>query len=169
MNNIIDIHSRNDYPSNQLSNFYPHIFIIDGINCGSMEGFLQSLKFKNIEEQIRVCSLSKYSANKAGQKQDWKTSQKLYWLGNTYERSSEEYQILLTRAFDSLSKNPNFCKALLNTGESKLIHSIGKNNIEETILTEDEFCRQLTRLRNNLQKQNIFKRTLSRLLLIFKS
>lgn len=45
----LDIGSGKDYPSNALSNFAPHPFVIDGVECNSMEGFLQSLKFKEPE------------------------------------------------------------------------------------------------------------------------
>lgn len=51
----MDIGSQNSYPASALSNFAPHPFIIDGIECNSMEGFLQSLKFKNPEMQKEVC------------------------------------------------------------------------------------------------------------------
>ena len=47
----LDIGSGKDYPSNALSNFAPHPFVIDGVECNSMEGFLQSLKFKEPEMQ----------------------------------------------------------------------------------------------------------------------
>ena len=47
----IDIHSKGDYPANVLSNFYPNEFELDGVRCASMEGFLQSLKFKNPKKQ----------------------------------------------------------------------------------------------------------------------
>lgn len=43
----MDIGSGSGYPSSSLSNFAPHPFVIDGIECNSMEGFLQSLKFEN--------------------------------------------------------------------------------------------------------------------------
>ena len=42
----MDIGSGKGYPSSSLSNFAPHEFVIDGITCQSMEGFLQSLKFQ---------------------------------------------------------------------------------------------------------------------------
>ena len=42
----MDISSGSSYPASSLSNFAPHPFIIDDIECSSMEGFLQSLKFK---------------------------------------------------------------------------------------------------------------------------
>ena len=40
----MDISSGSSYPASSLSNFSPHPFIIDGVECSSMEGFLQSLK-----------------------------------------------------------------------------------------------------------------------------
>ena len=43
----MEISSGAGYPASSLSNFAPHEFIIDGIKCASMEGFLQSLKFQN--------------------------------------------------------------------------------------------------------------------------
>jgi len=41
----MNIGSGNGYPSSALSNFAAHPFVIDGVHCASMEGFLQSLKF----------------------------------------------------------------------------------------------------------------------------
>ena len=38
----MDIGSGSGYPSSTLSNFAPHAFTIDGVECASMEGFLQS-------------------------------------------------------------------------------------------------------------------------------
>ena len=39
MPGIIDVYSKGEYPADALSNFYPHAFVIDGIQCASMEGF----------------------------------------------------------------------------------------------------------------------------------
>lgn len=47
----IDIHSKGKWPSNVLSNFYPHRFKFDGVWCRSMEGFLQSLKTPSLVVQ----------------------------------------------------------------------------------------------------------------------
>lgn len=47
----MDIGSGKGYPSSSLSNFAPHEFVIDGITCQSMEGFLQSLKYQDKEMQ----------------------------------------------------------------------------------------------------------------------
>ena len=53
----MDIGSGSGFPSANLSNFHPHPFVIDGVQCNSMEGFLQSLKFKEPEMQKQVCLL----------------------------------------------------------------------------------------------------------------
>ena len=47
----MDIGSGNGFPAASLSNFAPHPFVIDGVQCNSMEGFLQSLKFSDVEMQ----------------------------------------------------------------------------------------------------------------------
>lgn len=36
----MDIGSGTGYPSVALSNFAPHSFVIDGVECASMEGFI---------------------------------------------------------------------------------------------------------------------------------
>ena len=50
----MDIGSGSGYPAANLSNFHPHQFTIDGVECASMEGFLQSLKFKDPNMQIEM-------------------------------------------------------------------------------------------------------------------
>ena len=47
----MDIGSKSGYPAGALSNFSPHPFILDGVQCNSMEGFLQGLKFESKEMQ----------------------------------------------------------------------------------------------------------------------
>ena len=148
----MDIGSGNGYPDSALSNFAPHPFTIDGILCNSMEGFLQSLKFKEPAMQEQVCLLVGKAAKFKGKKKKWYRTQTLYWKGVEYKRDSEEYQELLDRAFDALAENPGFQKALLATGTATLTHSIGKTKISETVLTRSEFCSRLTKIRNRLTK-----------------
>lgn len=146
----MDIGSGKDYPSSALSNFAPHPFIMDGVECASMEGFLQSLKFSNPDMQVHVCSLVGMAAKRAGRKKNWRTTQTLYWRGVEYKRDSREYQLLLDRAYASLAQNNGFKRALLATGQATLTHSIGKNKQSETVLTQREFCSRLTVLRSQL-------------------
>ena len=122
----MDIGSGSNYPSCTLSNFAPHPFELDEVQCNSMEGFLQSLKFKDEEMQKAVCLLVGKAAKFKGKKKKWYRTQTLYWKGKAYKRDSEDYQLLLDRAYDALSQNSGFQKALLATGDAVLTHSIGK-------------------------------------------
>ena len=149
----MDIGSKSGYPSSSLSNFAPHAFVLDEVQCASMEGFLQSLKFSNPDMQVEVCKLVGITVKRRGSKKNWKTTQTLYWRGKPYKRDSEDYQKLLDRAYYALSQNASFQRALLATGNSSLTHSIGKNKINETVLTVQEFTSRLYKLRNELQQK----------------
>lgn len=143
----MDISSSNGYPSSALSNFAPHPFEIDGVKCNSMEGFLQSLKFKDPEMQKYVCSLVGHAAKMKGKDKKWWKTQTLYWQGVEYKRDSKEYQTLLNRAYMALYQNEGFKKALETSKPSILSHSIGKNKTNETVLTQAEFISRLMKLR----------------------
>lgn len=147
----MDIGSGTGYPAATLSNFTPHPFTLDGVPCNSMEGFLQSLKFKDPEMQKQVCLLTGKAAKFKGKKKKWWREQKLYWRGVEYAREGEAYQALLDRAFWALSQNKGFVKALLATGDATLTHSIGKTKKAETVLTRSEFCSRLTKIREALR------------------
>ena len=149
----MDIGSGSGWPSAALSNFAPHPFVIDGVECASMEGFLQSLKFKEPAMQVEVCKLVGKAAKFKGKKKKWWRTQTLYWQGVEYKRDSKEYQELLSRAFAELGKNTSFQKALLATGTANLTHEIGKTKISETVLTRQEFCGRLMAIRAKLQEE----------------
>ena len=91
--------------------------------------------------------------NYANQQPNWKNTNILYWLERVYDRNSVDYQLLLAKAFFAMMKNCNrFRKALIDTGSSELIHSIGKKNINETILTEEEFVTLIKKCRKYILK-----------------
>lgn len=146
----MNIGSGNGYPASALSNFAPHAFEIDGIPCASMEGFLQSLKFKSPDLQKYVCTLVGRAAKRKGANKNWRVTQTLWWRGQEIDRHSEEYQKLLDKAFSRLATNPGFCAALKASGVATLTHTIGKSNPSETVLTTSEFCSRLTKIRSQL-------------------
>lgn len=145
----MDIGSKKGYPSSALSNFAPHRFVIDGVECSSMEGFLQSLKFDKEHIQKEVCKLVGLKAKNRGKKRNkaWQRVQKLWWLGKEYDRHGREYQKLLDKAFLALLQNSKFKKALEATGNSQLTHAIGHHNESETVLTRSEFTYRLMKMR----------------------
>ena len=145
----MDIGSGNGYPESALSNFTPRNFIFEGVKCSSIEGVLQSFKFKDIPMQEYVCTLTGKCAKFKGKKKKWWQKQELYWKGVVYKRDSHEYQELLDRLYDTVYKQcANFRSALKATGKANLTHSIGKNKTTNTILTSNEFCSRLTNLRD---------------------
>lgn len=150
----MDIGSGNGFPEGSLSNFAPHAFTIDGIECASMEGFLQSLKFSSPDMQKEVCKMVGKQAKFKGKKKKWYRTQTLYWQGKPIKRDSEEYQELLDRAFAELGKNTGFQRALRASGNATLTHSMGKHKQNETVLTTQEFVSRLYKLRNALQTED---------------
>jgi predicted NAD-dependent protein-ADP-ribosyltransferase YbiA (DUF1768 family) len=150
--NELDIDSRYPYPSGELSNFAAHEFEIDNIKCASMEGFLQSLKFKDIKEQEYICSLVGKEAKRAGMNVNWKDEQVLWWRGKAISRQSNKYQELIDMAYESLGRNTEFIRALISTNNKTLTHSIGAKDPKETILTEKELCDRLTSIRDKYKR-----------------
>ena len=152
---IIDIISKGEYPADVLSNFYPREFSVDGVRCASMEGFLQSLKTRNISTQKKICALTgKEAKNYFRHKWSnlrWKLTGNLYWQGRKLKRIGKEYEALITHAYDEMGKDEIFKKALRATENATLTHSIGKQSKRKTVLTEKELITQLTRLRDTLE------------------
>ena len=232
----VNIKLRASYPGNVLSNLFPVNFVFDGVQINSIEGFLQSLKVKNVDYQKKICAMDGLEAKKISkgfvrdkgeeilywqgkmfrkdskefelllneinnarkengngvfsyQGIEIKTMQNLikslrvrddaiqrlvcksdlrdcneilsefkplydertlYWKGKPIKRNSKEYEKLLDKVYFARYMNdPTFRSALNATKGKKLIHSIGKANPEETILTEQEFIHQLEKLRDN--------------------
>ena len=153
--NKINIGYNDKWPGKWLSNFTEHHFEVDGVKCHSMEGFLQSLKFKNPIIQEHVCTLVGVKAKYKGKPKSWWKTQTLWWKGEQIDRHSQRYQDLLDRAYYSLLSNPKFAKALLATNDSMLTHAIGKSDPRKTILTIAEFISRLYILRKKLKNNNL--------------
>ena len=149
--------------SSVLSNLFPHKFlfytkgklgVFDDTHCLSMESFLQSLRVKDANLQKYICE--NYSGVTAQKLKvclrDWREDGCLYWNGIAIKRDSKTYQELITTAYDCLFEgNPVFREFVLPRFKGMhLIHSIGKDNECETLLTESEFRYQLNRLMQRL-------------------
>ncbi len=153
---MIDIGSDEEWPGAALSNFTLHRFVFENTKCASMEGFLQALKFEDPTEQPVICNLAGIAAKKRGRTRNkaWESIQKLWWKGKEFDRSGREYQELLDRAFTALSQNEAFKAALRATEESSLIHTVGKSELTKTVLTEQEFCTRLMRIREKIKQED---------------
>ena len=143
----VDIWSKSAYPADVLSNLSNNAFCFDGIECGSMEGFLQSLKYEDTDKQREICGMSGKEAKKMSVS-DWQEDQIVWWKGQTIDRQSEAFVKLATRAYQAMfSQNEQFRNALMSTKEKRLFHSRGGYDSYKTILTEREFCCILHQLR----------------------
>ena len=149
-NDIIDISFKAKGISKALSNLCPYPFTIDGIQCTSMEAFIQSLKVKDKEVQKDICSkTAAFCYNIREMHEDWRIAQKVYWKGEEIDRHSNEYIELLKRAYNALyDQSPTFRYALTLSKGYTLTHSIGCTNSNETLLTPDEYIKLLNELRN---------------------
>ncbi len=154
MMQVLDISARTSELADRLSNFVPREFTFRGVLCAGMEGALQALKTSDRAEQLRICQLIGGKAKRAGKKlAGWKLTQTLWWSGKAMQRESQEFQLFLDELFDALATNQDFVQDLLATGDAILVHTMGKADPKETVLTEAEFCSRLMRLRTKLQKQ----------------
>ncbi len=148
----VDIWSKSDYPASVLSNLCSNEFCFDGMGCGSMEGFLQSLKQTDKDKQRQICLMNRKEAKKMSST-GWQTDQVVWWKGKAINRQSEQYLQLIRRAYQSMFyQNENFSSALMSTKKMMLFHSRGESNPFKTILTEQEFCQILTELRDSHER-----------------
>jgi len=154
----MDIKLGNKYPAGTLSNLAPHKFTFRGIECNSMEGLLQGLKFKDAGMQEHICTLVGKKAKMSGKGKNWQRTQTLWWQGEPMERKSDEYADFLKEAYDCLFRqNEKARKALVATQKATLQHSIGHTKVNETILTRTEFCRLLTNIRNQINAEEFLE------------
>ena len=150
----LDIRSNGAYPSGVLSNLCSNSFRFDGMVCSSMEGFLQSLKYHDKDKQRQICQMKGGNARKRSVT-SWQTDQIVWWKGQPIDRQSDEYQLLLRRAYQTMfDQNERFRAALMSTRGFTLTHTSGEQNPFKTILTEYEFCQILTELRDNYDKRD---------------
>lgn len=150
----IDIWSKSEYPADVLSNLCSNGFRFDGMICGSMEGFLQSLKQKDKDKQRQICSMKGKNAKKMTST-GWQTDQIVWWKGNPIDRQSQDYYDFVSAAYlEMFQQNERFRTALMSTRGMKLFHTHGEQNPYKTILTERELCQILTQIRDDYDKRD---------------
>ena len=152
--NTLDIRSNGLYPSNVLSNLCSNGFRFDGMVCGSMEGFLQSLKRQDLDKQRQICSMKGGNARKMSVT-SWQTDQIVWWKGHAIDRQGKEFQSLIRQAYQAMfDQSERFRAALMQTRGMTLVHSTGESNPFKTILTSKEFCDILTELRESYDRRD---------------
>ncbi len=148
-----DICYKYNPPNNILCNFSPSFFIFDKTMINSMEGFLQSLKVKDIETQRKVCQLPGFLAKKMGnylRRSGQFDGEHLFWQGQSINRNTSEYQNILDKVYKAkYFYDKEFRETLAQSCGYTLTHKIGKTSPQETVLTEEEFINHLNELRHS--------------------
>lgn len=152
----IDIRYNASWPAFALSNAVSTPFEVDGVRCESMEGFLQSLRCEDEEEQRRVCRMSGLRAKAFGKQSDKQEGYSVrhhgvYWKGVRLERNGGEYSELLRGAYRALYRSsPEFREALEETGNRRLFYTNGSGSARNSVISEKEFTTILTTLRREI-------------------
>lgn len=153
---ILDISSNKPYPANVLSNLAPNAFIFEGYECASMEGLLQSFKFRDLAKAQQVMKLVGLDAKYAGRAGDgWKANGTLYWRTIPMSRHGSGYQNLLDNAYDALATNTEFRLALIDARRKTISHRMGHDDPNYTILTEQEFVSRIVRLITEITEHGV--------------
>lgn len=151
----LNVSSNGAWPANVLSNFAATPFTIDGVECASAEGFIQSLKFPNVDMQVHVCSFAGRAAKNKGRKasQRIKRQQKVWWQGEEFVLRSPEHLALVERALrEKFMQSKRAKRALLATRGATLTHNLGHRESPYTSLPAREFIRMLIEIRKELER-----------------
>lgn len=137
-----------------LSNLFPYEFEFRGKKLGSIEGFFQGIKFKNIEMQNMVLGYGGLPSNyiKVASDTDWKSDGIIYWQGEPILRDSQEYDDLVDELYISAIQNPLYRNVLKNCNKD-IIHVMGGESKQETVFTRYEFEKQLNCLKDFLKNE----------------
>ncbi|PWL60354.1 MAG: hypothetical protein DBY35_08580 [Bacteroidales bacterium] len=150
-----DICAKGRHLEDILSNFCNNDFCYDGVQCKCMAAFLQSLKYKDEKQQRDICftfgdCVSKYS------NADWQKDQIVWWKGLPMDRQSPEYLDFVNEAYQSMFLwCGRFRNALMETEGKQLLYDSGRKDPYKTILTDQEFCKILTDLREHHKGESL--------------
>lgn len=154
---IEDISDERGFPFGMLDPSAPVRFEIDGVQCASLDGFLESLKFERIIDQKNINKRVGNDAKKRGKEKDNPGNQRanrvLYWQGDTFKRNSKTFNKLLVRVFREMAKNARYQAALMATQDVNFRYPKGKANKKDTILTKKELTDNLKKLRADLKAE----------------
>lgn len=138
--------------SKLLSNLYHYDFKFRGFKFKSIEGFFQGIKFVDKKLQKKVFKMFGMEAYciKGSSSYNWKNNHVIFFQGRPIDRKSNEYENLVDELYISALQNPFFRGALKNVNKY-IVHSIGSDNDDETVLTRFEFEKQLNCLKDFLK------------------
>ena len=139
-----------------LSNLYPHRFKFRGKWVSSIEGVLQGIKYKDKKMQnavLKYSGLDAYHTRGCNCQDFWGDEGVLYWQGKVMRRNSQDYQEFLDDLYLAASYDPVYKKAILSTSDKYLLHHIGNEDENQTVLTRYEYENRMMALREYLREE----------------
>lgn len=154
-----------------LSNFHESPFTLDGVEYQSVEGFIQSLKFWQEEDQERVAGKAGFAAKKGGHKvreyikEGFRAEEGEEPVGyvTNYQgiaipfRSPEHYDLIARAIRAKFDRDYDCRKALLKTKRSRLTHDLGHPESPTTSLPAEVFTTILMQIRQEYQLEELNK------------
>lgn len=143
-------YSSKNHLSRMLSNLYPYEIVFRDEKAKSIEGVLQAIKHSEPDVQklvMQYSGLDAYHTRGSTGVDDWRSRQSLSWKNQTMMRDSEQYQVFLDELFSAAFENPLYAKAIKSTGDKVLLHSVGNENPQETVLTRNEYESRINSLK----------------------
>ncbi len=154
--NVVNILSTAAGPGALLSNFARTPFILDGVACASVEGFIQGIKEQSVEKRRRICLRHGFEAKRAStrkRKRKVRQTGAVWWLSSPIIFQSEEYYALIERALRAkVEQNESVRQALRLTARRELIHDTGTEEGPGTSLPKERFLAMLTKIRGEAQE-----------------
>lgn len=148
-----NICAKGRHPEDILSNRCNNDFCFEDVQCSSMESFLQSLKYRDAVLQAKICLVD---ANylRPYDTSDWQKDQVLWWKGEPVHRQSLKYIRLIYKAYNELYLwCGRFRDALMGSIGKELLYDTGSNDIHQSVLTDNEFIRILSKLRERRKRE----------------
>lgn len=145
-----------DWRARCLSNFSKHSFFIDGERMASVEGFIQGIKFPemNCVRQQAFQSVG-IEAKRLGKKA---AGNFVWWKNRIIKYGSAKHHKLIKKAICcKFNQNEDAMKTLLETDGFVLVHDVGHPDSPKTSLPADVFCKILANIREKAINQAIAK------------
>ena len=136
--------------SKMLSNLFPYEIHFKGHAAKSLEGIFQGIKHKEPEVQkviMQYFGMDALYTREANKINDWRESQTLYFGNQSMLRGSEQYQQFIDELYTAALQNPLYAKAVRCAGNKTILHSIGKDDPKQTVLTRNEFESRLNSIK----------------------
>ena len=147
MTTVNAAYKSDDARGRALSNLSHHAFVLDGVWCGSVEGFIQGIKLPpddpRREETLRLQGIPAWRMRLHAK------GEYVWWNGKQIPYRTAEHAELIRRAIEAkFAQNPDALEALKATRGLTIIHETVHPESPTTTLPAATYCAILTAIRD---------------------